>query len=73
MFGNDRAWIQAAIHAARHKFAAWPIDAKLIEFKAGLGYGQTEVVPPPPIVRKERAPQKKHYPQLEGGIFSDWK
>ena len=58
VFGNDRAWILAAIQAARLKFSAWPIDARLILFQLGQDYVG------PPAEKKKSA---------SDGIFGEWK
>ena len=58
VFGNDRAWIQAAIQAAHERFLAWPIDARLILFQLGQDY-----VGPPAEKKKSSS----------DAIFGEWK
>lgn len=58
VFGNDRAWIHAAIQAAHERFLAWPIDARLILFQLGQDYVG------PPAEKKKPA---------SDGIFGEWK
>jgi hypothetical protein len=59
-FGNDAAWIKAAIVSACQRYSGYPIDIKMVNYAPGVDYSgpaaaQTQQhcpVPPPPAHRR---------------------